>query len=193
MAAGIFIVQAASYMIYRNKLKKGFFNLGDIILKHIPEKVIERFFTKFKKLGPDDCWEWEGQKDKDGYGKFSYRIKPNRYFERAHRISAGIYHGDVVEDAIVMHKCDNPSCVNPNHLKIGTHLENEQDKDRKGRRPLDHIRKYTDDQIREVFCMVRDGYREFPRKPRPLAAGMNWQNKFKKYLTNSKYDSILYM
>ncbi len=132
--------------------------MGDIILKNIPKKVIERFFTKFKKLGPDDCWEWEGHKDKDGYGKISYRKKPNRYFERAHRLSAGIYHGDVVGDAVVMHKCDNPSCVNPNHLKIGTHLENEQDKDRKGRRPMDHIRKYTDDQIRQVFCMVRDGY-----------------------------------
>jgi hypothetical protein len=132
--------------------------MGDIILENIPEKSIDRFFTKFEKLGPDACWEWQGQKDKDGYGKFSYRVKPKRYFERAHRISAGIYLGDVVGDAIVMHKCDNPSCVNPNHLKIGTHLENEQDKDRKGRRPMDHIRKYTDEQIRKVFCMVRDGY-----------------------------------
>ena len=49
--------------------------MGDIILKDIPEYVIEKFFTKFKKLGPDDCWEWEGQRDKDGFKRITGFIR----------------------------------------------------------------------------------------------------------------------
>lgn len=127
-------------------------------IKNIPKVALERFFSQFDKKGVNDCWEWKGHKDKDGYGKFAYRKKGNRKFFRSHRISAAYYLGDVLDDSVVMHMCDNPSCVNPNHLKIGTHLENEQDKDRKNRRPFDHIIKYSIEDAVNVFKLVLKGY-----------------------------------
>lgn len=50
------------------------------------QDVIDRFYSKFT-CGPEDtCWMWQGQKDKDGYGKFNYRTKDRRYYLRAHRV-----------------------------------------------------------------------------------------------------------
>ena len=131
--------------------------MSKLSIKDIPEKAIERFFSKFEKGTIKDCWEWQGQKDKDGYGKFNYRIPNKGFYVRAHRISASYYLEEVPDDKVVMHKCDNPSCVNPNHLKIGTHLENEQDKDAKGRRPLDHLIKYSIEDAVSVFKLVLAG------------------------------------
>lgn len=57
-----------------------------------------------------------------------------------------------------MHHCDNPSCVNPKHLKLATHLENEQDKDKKDRRPFDHVIKYGDDIVYGIFDKLYKGW-----------------------------------
>jgi hypothetical protein len=126
---------------------------------YFTDRAIEIFESKFKKGDENECWEWQGQKDKDGYGKVAFRTKGKRYYIRAHRMSAALYIKPYYSDKVVMHHCDNPSCVNPNHLKIGTHLENEQDKDRKGRRPLDHIIKYGEDITRGIFEKLLKGWR----------------------------------
>lgn len=76
------------------------------------------------------CWIWTGGRSRDGYGK----VKRYRKTIRAHRMFYEYHTGPIPEGLVVMHSCDTPLCVNPKHLKCGTHLENEEDKDRKGRR-----------------------------------------------------------
>jgi hypothetical protein len=98
----------------------------------IPENILteqmrQRFESRFTK-GPG-CWEWLGKGDKDGYGKFC--VKRATY--RAHRISWILFNGGDPGDLCVLHRCDNPRCVRPDHLFLGTPGDNNADRDAKGR------------------------------------------------------------
>lgn len=101
---------------------------------------IARFFSKVNKIS--SCWLWIGNTDSDGYGLFQLDGKQ----WRAHRYSQLISNGLDINKPIVMHTCDNPSCVNPEHLINGTIQENNLDKLIKGRQS----RKFTDDEIKEI-------------------------------------------
>lgn len=76
------------------------------------------------------CWEWQGCKNGRGYGHTTYR--KNRCV-RAHRVSWIVWNGDIPEGKYVCHKCDNPGCINPAHLFLGTHKENMRDMKTKNR------------------------------------------------------------
>lgn len=76
----------------------------------------------------DFCVLWPFKTDKDGYGWFSCNGE-----KRAHRVSYSFHKGQITDGLHVLHKCDNPSCVNPNHLFLGTHKQNMQDMVEKGR------------------------------------------------------------
>lgn len=91
------------------------------------EKQIERFNSRFVKT--DTCWIWTWKKDKDGYGQFHARP----FTQRAHRFSYIVFKGPIPDGHFVCHSCDNPSCVNPEHLWIGTVLDNNRDALNKGR------------------------------------------------------------
>lgn len=93
------------------------------------QKDIERFWSKVDKSG--DCWEWVGYLNEKGYGKF----RLNNKLQRAHRISYALKYGAIPEGMLVCHRCDNPKCVNPEHLFIGTTTDNARDSISKGRRP----------------------------------------------------------
>lgn len=75
------------------------------------------------------CWLWVAGRDSHGYGKISFRGKAMR----AHRASYELYVGPIPSGMHILHRCDNPRCVNPEHLWPGTHAENMADKTSKGR------------------------------------------------------------
>ena len=92
--------------------------------------LIDRFFTKFTKLTKSDCWEWQGNRDTSGYGTTKRKGKVHK----AHRLSYTIHNGEIPYGLCVCHTCDNPPCVNPKHLWVGTQRENQLDCNKKKRR-----------------------------------------------------------
>jgi hypothetical protein len=93
----------------------------------INSNIISRFWTKVNKT--DSCWLWTANTCRDGYGN----ITANKIQYKAHRYSLMIHGVVVPKGSIVMHTCDNPSCVRPEHLKVGSQLDNMKDKVNKNR------------------------------------------------------------
>ena len=96
----------------------------------------ERFWPKVLKGAEKECWLWQANKNNMGYGM----IQSLEYGRKilAHRASFIIKNGPIKDDICVLHRCDTPSCVNPNHLFLGTKLENNKDRDAKGRTRYGH-------------------------------------------------------
>lgn len=92
---------------------------------------MKRFFDK-TKLAENGCFEWQAAKNPAGYGMFN-RTGTTSKVILAHRMAYLLEHGELPEGSVVMHLCDNPSCVNVKHLRLGTHAENHDDKKNKGR------------------------------------------------------------
>ena len=90
----------------------------------------EFLLSRRRKGGKRGCWEWGRGVDKDGYGK----LTSNRRSLRAHRVAAFLWLGfDLDSKELVMHRCDNPPCFNPEHLFWGTAGDNMHDAKSKGR------------------------------------------------------------
>jgi hypothetical protein len=87
----------------------------------------QRFEEKF--VVTPSCWTWTGGRTSKGYG----RIRVGNLTTTAHRVSYKLYVADIPDGMIVCHRCDNPPCVNPDHLFVGTHGDNMKDKVQKGR------------------------------------------------------------
>lgn len=95
--------------------------------RKIEEAPQERFYRQAQEIG--DCLIYTGGHDKDGYGQFWY-VKQSL---RAHRVAYIIAYGYIPEGMQVLHTCDNPSCVKPDHLFLGTNADNLADMVAKGR------------------------------------------------------------
>jgi hypothetical protein len=90
----------------------------------------ERFWSKVAKS--DGCWEWTAARLPAGYGKFC-KGKAGAGWVLAHRASWQMEHGDIPSGVVVCHRCDNRRCVRPEHLFLGTQLDNVRDCVAKGR------------------------------------------------------------
>lgn len=84
-------------------------------------------------VAENGCWLWSAAVDNDGYGKFQYPVNGRQVHIRAHRWAYEHFVGPIRDGDVVMHVCDTPPCVNPNHLDTGSPIDNNDDKIGKGR------------------------------------------------------------
>lgn len=101
----------------------------------LDSRFMERFWAKVNVAGPHDCWEWTAGTDRAGYGRISLGGRGDRRLVGAHRASWQIVNGPIPDGLFVLHSCDNPPCVNPQHLRVGTNADNMADMVVRGRDP----------------------------------------------------------
>lgn len=103
-----------------------------------PIPLAERFWLRVDRRGDEVCWEWQGVRYPNGYGSIrgSASYRDGRDVRRSfltHRVAYEIANGPIPDGLIVRHTCDNPPCVNPKHLLLGTYKDNNRDMHERGR------------------------------------------------------------
>jgi hypothetical protein len=154
----------------------------------------ERFWGKVEK--GDGCWVWTAAKNHAGYGQLAFGNRPNRRMALAHRVAWELVNGPIPHDLLVLHKCDNPQCVRPDHLFLGTSADNTHDMDRKGRRRIvPHIgedngrAKLTAQDVRDIrselvilghpdcgYKAIARRYGVTPQQIRTIVRGEQWKD-----------------
>ena len=126
-----------------------YYNVKEIVFTD-EDVMQEKIWSKTTVLGDDDCWEWNGAKNMSGYGI----MRKNGRQVKVHRIVAEEYYPkEFAKAECVRHLCNNKSCVNPKHLRPGTHKENMEDTARAGIRKgeLNGNSKLTNQQRNEIY------------------------------------------
>lgn len=122
---------------------------------------IASFNTRFVVGTPNECWQWKGALVPKGYGQFSFKVNGRCEAHKASRIAYALAYGRVPSDKFVLHRCDNPGCVNPSHLFLGTQLDNISDRRLKDRAPRGsrNVRsKLTDELVTKMRRWYSDKY-----------------------------------
>ena len=121
-------------------------------MKSMTESDRVRFYTKVA-INLDGCWEWmAGRFSETDYGQFG--MAGRKY--SAHRLMYVLEVGPIPPGAVIRHQCDNPGCVRPDHLEPGTHKDNAQDRQRRGRTVLP-VRRVSRRQVRAACAARRRG------------------------------------
>jgi len=140
--------------------------------KHGNKSFEQRFWEKVNKREPNECWTWTGATQAPWhYGSFQRGIGSDgkSHSDVAHRVSYELTYGCIQKGLFVCHRCDNPRCVNPNHLFLGTHTDNMRDMHQKRRgmqytKPEritrgehQHLAKLTSDDIKAIRATYQPG------------------------------------
>jgi len=135
------------------------------------------------------CWEWNASKDVKGYGMF--RPVFGRSMEHAHRTSWKLVNGNIPVDMMVLHICDNPACVRPDHLWLGNNQDNMTDMVSKNRSKgaageKNSHAKLSVDNVREIRMLVSKQHRSYaniakifgitPTQARKVSTGKAWSH-----------------
>lgn len=131
------------------------------VKRNMKKTLADRFWSKVKMRGLNECWEWQAVKrENNGYGLFG--VEGTMLY--AHRVAWSLMNGKIPDGMYVLHKCDNRSCCNPNHLFLGTHQDNMSDMVNKGRqsrisRPgaMNPNAKLTESQVIEIRSKYKLG------------------------------------
>lgn len=134
---------------------------------------LELFWSKVDRRGPDECWPWTKGCNSEGYGYFQLRGKGWRATRVAFIASGGAF---TARARIVLHSCDNPPCCNPAHLSAGTHKQNAEQRQARGRgapRSGEHNpnAKLTSAAVDEIRRSFTGGRGEVPALARRLGVG----------------------
>lgn len=122
---------------------------------------VKKFWSRVEKKDDNSCWEWLGSFDKDGYGQMRDGVK--KVQDRGHKFSYKLHFGEIPKGMCVCHSCDNRGCVNPKHLFLGSHKDNQNDKVDKNRHAKGEIQgssKLTEEQVNEIRNRANEGYRK---------------------------------
>ncbi len=148
------------------------------------EKIRPLFWERVKIT--KDCWEWVGHIKKDGHGQLMINLKSFS----AHRLAWLLLRGDIPGGSCICHKCDNPKCVNPDHLYLGSKASNLQDmwdRNERSMKPqkgsLNNYAKLKEDDIKYIRQSLREARRG---KGRFLAKLFNVHEATISYIKNNK-------
>lgn len=154
-------------------------------------ELIERFHEKWDLDEEGKCWVWNASKAGKGYGQI--KIPKTRKQVYAHRLSYMIYKGEITEGLDVCHTCDNPSCVRPSHLFLGTRKDNLQDmksKDRHLKGSKNNQSILTDEKVRQIHKMHLSGLSQMKIAKSfgvsqgtiwKILKGLRWEHIFKEF------------
>lgn len=124
--------------------------------RFIKSNPVERFWSYVEKT--DNCWIWKGFRYKKNYGGFRL---DNKHI-KAHRYSYFLHYGYIDDHSFILHSCDNPLCVRPDHLRLGTHKENMQDmvnRNRQAKGSFVGTSKLNEEQVKLIKKELQNPYR----------------------------------
>lgn len=123
------------------------------------KSIEQRFWSRVAVMSDQECWEWQGTLKRPcptnrrilPYGQFGFRDNGKIKTISAHRFSYALRYGPIPKGACVLHSCDNPKCVNPRHLFLGTQKDNVQDTIKKGRaKPPKSNARLSENEVMEI-------------------------------------------
>ena len=176
----------------------------------IPADWIQRFNDKWKENGKTGCWEWVAALSGKGYGQI--KIPRTRRQIQSHRLSFLIHRGDIPRGRCVLHRCDNRVCVNPEHLFLGSKLDNARDMVSKNRHCFGEKQgasKLTETEVKAALAMIASGVPQIrvaellnisPMQISRIKRGERWGHiqpdkpkwrKRRKFLTETQVNDVL--